>query len=326
MMKLPRRQFLHLAAGAVAIVLVTLFGHTAWSQTARTIKIIVPFPAGGVADTLARMLADQVGRAQGALMVVENRAGAGSVIGTEAAARAAPDGNTVLITSNTLLTNPHLRKVGYDALTSFDPICYLSRVPYVIAVNSTSRYHTLADFIEAARTKPGDLTLATTTAGMGQIAFEMLKRTADVKMTFVPYAGDAPAVSALLGEHVTSVLFTYAAVAPQVSAGKLRVLATVSPARIVQLPDVPTIAESGFGEIEADGWYGLFAPTRTPMDMRARLASWFSTALHAPEVKAKLAVLGHDSVAMCGAEFAVYLHKKFEEYGRVIREASIKAE
>jgi tripartite-type tricarboxylate transporter receptor subunit TctC len=168
-----KRQFLHLATGAIAIIFATLFGQTAWSQTARTIKIIVPFPAGGVGDTLARMLADQVGRAEGALMVVENRGGAGSVIGTEAAARAAPDGNTVLITSNTLLTNPHLRKVGYDALVSFDPICYLSRVPYVIAVNSTSRYHTFADFIDAARTKPGDLTLASTTAGMGQFAFEM---------------------------------------------------------------------------------------------------------------------------------------------------------
>jgi tripartite-type tricarboxylate transporter receptor subunit TctC len=136
-----KRHFCNLATGAVAIIFATLFGHTAWSQTARTIKIIVPFPAGGVGDTLARMLADQIGRAQGALMVVENRAGAGSVIGTEAAARAAPDGNTVLITSNGLLTNPHLRKVGYDALTSFDPICYLSRVPYVIAVNSTSLPH-----------------------------------------------------------------------------------------------------------------------------------------------------------------------------------------
>jgi tripartite-type tricarboxylate transporter receptor subunit TctC len=326
MMKLPRRQFLHLAAGVVAIVLVTLFGHTAWSQTARTIKIIVPFPAGGVGDTLARMLADQIGRAQGAQIVVENRAGAGSVIGTEAAARAAPDGNTVLLTSNTLLTNPHLRKVGYDALTSFEPICYLSRVPYVIAVNSTSPYRTLADFIDAARTKPGDLTLATTTASIGQIAFEMLKRTADVNMTLVPYAGDAPAVSALLGEHVTSVLFTYAAVAAQVSAGKLRVLATVSRERIAQLPGVPTVAEAGFGEIETDGWFGLFAPARTPTNMLARLASSFTTALHAPEIKAKLAVLGHEPVAMCGAEFAADLKKRFEEYGRVIREASIKAD
>jgi tripartite-type tricarboxylate transporter receptor subunit TctC len=140
------------------------------------------------------------------------------------------------------------------------------------------------------------------------------------------YAGDAPAVSALLGDHVASVLFTYAAVAAQVSAGKLRVLATVSRERIAQLPDVPTIAESGFGEIEADGWYGLFAPARTPIDMIAGLASWFTTALQAPEIKAKLAVLGHEPIAMCGAEFAAYLHKKFEEYGRVIREASIKAE
>jgi tripartite-type tricarboxylate transporter receptor subunit TctC len=321
-----KRHFCHLATGAFAIIFATLFGHTAWSQTARTIKIIVPFPAGGVGDTLARMLADQIGRGQGALMVVENRAGAGSVIGTEAAARAAPDGNTVLLTSNTLLTNPHLRKVGYDALTSFDPICYLSRVPYVIAVNSTSRYRTLADFIDAARTKPGDLTLAATTASIGQIAFEMLKRTADVNMTLVPYAGDAPAVSALLGEHVTSVLFTYAAVAAQVSAGKLRVLATFSRERIAQLPGVPTVAESGFGEIETDGWFGLLAPARTPMDMLARLTSSFTTALHAPEIAGKLAVLGHDPVAMCGAEFAAYLHKKFEEYGRVIREASIKAE
>jgi tripartite-type tricarboxylate transporter receptor subunit TctC len=271
-------------------------------------------------------LADQIGRVQGPLMNIENRAGAGSVIGTEAAARAAPDGNTVLITSNGLLTNPHLRKVGYDALTSFDPICYLSRAPYVIAVNSTSRYRTLADFIDAARTKPGDLTLAATTAGIGQIAFEMLKRTADVNVTFVPYAGDAPAVNALLGEHVTSVFFTYAAVAAQVSAGKLRVLATGSRERIEQLPDVPTITESGFGEIEADAWYGLFVPARTPKDTFAQLANWFTAALQAPEIKAKLAVLGHEPVAMCGAEFAAYLRKQFEEYGRIIREANIKAE
>jgi tripartite-type tricarboxylate transporter receptor subunit TctC len=325
-MKFPHRQFLHLATGAVVIVFVTLFGHTAWSQTARTIKIIVPYPAGGVADTLARMLADQIGRAHGSLMVVENRAGAGSVIGTEAAARAAPDGNTVLITSNGILTNPHLRKVGYDALTSFEPICYLSRVPYVIAVNSASRYRTLADFIDTARTKPGDLTVAATTAGIGQLALEMLKRTADVNVTFVPYAGDAPAVSALLGGHVTSVLFTYAAVASQLSAGKLRVLATVSRERTAQLPDVPTVAESGFGEVEADGWYGLFAPARTPKDALAQSASWFTAALQAPEIKAKFAVLGHEPVAMCSVEFAAHLRKQFEEYGRIIREANIKAE
>jgi tripartite-type tricarboxylate transporter receptor subunit TctC len=321
-----KRQFCNLATGAVAIIFATLFGHTAWPQTARTVKIIVPFPAGGVGDTLARMLADQIGRAHGPFMVVENRPGAGSVIGTEAAARAAPDGNTVLLTSNTILTNPHLRKVAYDALTSFQPICYLTRAPYVIAVNEAAPYRTLADFIDAARTKPGDMTLAATTGGMGQIGLEMLKRAAGVEITFVPYAGDAPAVNALLGKHVTSVFFTYAAVAAQVGAGKVRALAAASRERIGQLPNVPTIAESGFREVEADGWFALFAPARTPKETLAQLAGWFTAALRPPEITARFAVLGHEPVAMCGAEFAAYVRLKFEQYGRIIREASIKAE
>jgi tripartite-type tricarboxylate transporter receptor subunit TctC len=307
-----------------AMILAGISGD-AWSQT-RSIKIIVPFAAGGVADTLARMLADRISRTQGPQMVIENRAGAGSVIGTEAAARTAPDGNTVMLTSAALLANPHFRKVGYDALTSFEPVCYLTRSPFVIAVNSASPYRTLADLIRAARARPGDLTMASTPAGLGQIGFEMLKRAAGVEMTFVPYAGDAPAVNALLGDHVTSVFFTYSAVAAQVSAGKVRVLTAASRERIGQVPEVPTIAESGYGEIEADSWYGLFAPARTPKAAIARLAGRFTAALDVPEIKAMLAVLAHEPVAMCGAEFAAFLRKKFEEYGRIIREANIKAE
>jgi tripartite-type tricarboxylate transporter receptor subunit TctC len=132
--------------------------------------------------------------------------------------------------------------------------------------------------------------------------------------------------AALNPSHALEGVFTYATVAAQVSAGKVRVLAAASRERIEQLPDVPTIAESGYGEIEADGWYGLFAPARTPKGSLGRLAGWFTAALQAPEIKARLVVRGEEPVAMCGAEFAAYLRKKFEEYSRVIREANMKAE
>jgi tripartite-type tricarboxylate transporter receptor subunit TctC len=330
-MKFPRRRFLRLAAGAaglasVAISVIAVTGSAAWSQTSRTVKVVVPFTAGGVADTLARLLVEQIVRTQGPMVVIENRAGAGSVIGTEAVARATPDGNTVLLTSTSFATNPQLRKVNYDALTSFEPICYLTRIQSVIAVNSASPYRTLADLINAARAKPGDVTLAATQGGIGQMAFEMLKRAASVNMTFVAYPGDAPAVNALLGEHVTSVLFTYAAVAAQVSAGKLRVLAIASQERTKPLPEVLTIAESGYKDIDADTWYGVFAPARTPKETLAQLAGWFGTAVQSSEIKPKLAVLGHDPVGMCGADFGAFLRKRYDDYGRIVRETNIKVE
>ena len=324
--RFPRRPSVAAALAAVAVIFVNLSGHSAWSQTSRTIKVVVPFAAGGVGDTLARLLAEQIGRAHGPAMVIEDRPGADAVIGTEAVARAIPDGNTILLTSTTFATNPQLRKVNYDALTSFEPICYLTRIQLVVAVNSASPYRTLPDLINAARTNPGGLTLASTQGSIGQIAFEMLKRAANVNMTFVPYPSDAPAVNALLGEHLTSVLYTYAAVAAQAKAGKVRVLATASQERIKALPDVPTIAESGYKDVDADTWYGLFAPARTPKERLAQLANLFRTAVQSPEIQPRLDVLGHDPVGMCGADFRAFIRKKYEEYGRAIRELNIKVE
>jgi tripartite-type tricarboxylate transporter receptor subunit TctC len=248
------------------------------------------------------------------------------VIGTEAVARAVPDGNTAMLTSHGFATNPHLRKVNYDALTSFEPICQLTRTQFVIAVNSASPYRTLGEMIDAARAKPGDVTLASTPGGIGQIDFEVLKRATKVDMTFVPYPGDAPGVNALLGEHVTSVLFAYAAVAAQVGAGKLRVLAIPSQQRIKALPDVPTVAESGYKDIDADNWYGVFAPARTPKEKLAQLAGWFNAAVQSAEIKPRLDVLGHDPVGLCGADFGAFIRKQYDEYGRIIREANIKVE
>jgi tripartite-type tricarboxylate transporter receptor subunit TctC len=141
--RFPRRPSVGAALAAVVVIFVYLSGHSAWSQTSRAIKVVVPCAAGGVSETLARLLAEQIGRAHGPTMVIEDRPGAGAVIGTEAVARANPDGNTILLTSTTFATNPLLRKVNYDALTSFEPICYLTRIQSVVAVNSASPYHTL---------------------------------------------------------------------------------------------------------------------------------------------------------------------------------------
>lgn len=150
------------AAFAAAIVLALLSGHSAWSQTPRTVKIVVPYPPGGTADIVARLLAEQIGRMQGPAMVIENRAGAGTAIATEAVARSAPDGNTLLLTSPEFILTPLLRKANYDPLTSIEPICNLVSSPTVIVVNASSPYRTLADLFDAGRAKPGEVTMAST--------------------------------------------------------------------------------------------------------------------------------------------------------------------
>jgi len=327
-MKCPGRRFLHLAVAVVApfIVFFSVFGHEARSQT-RTIRIIVPFPPGGPTDFLARVLAEQIGRAQGPTIIVENRPGAGSVVGTDAASRAAPDGNTILMFSKESVINPHVRKVSYDPLHSFEPICRLVTSPTVYSVNSASPFRTLADLIDAARAKPDTLSLAASgPASPFQIGFEVLKRAADVRITFVPFPGGAPAVNALLGGHVTSTFGTYSIVSEHVKAGKLRVIATGSRTRLEALPDVPTVRELGYRGYEVDIWYGLVAPARTPKESIAELAGWLTAAMQVPEVRAKLAVQGLDPATMCGADFSALLRKQFDEYGQIIRDANIKAE
>src|SRR5271170_6536524 len=321
-----RRQFIRLAA-AVAAVALLLSGHGAWSQATRTIRIVVPVAPGGASDVQARLLAEQIGRAQGPTILIENRPGAGGMIGAEAVTRAAPDGNTLLIVAADLLIGPHLRKPNFDLLTGFEPVCYLVSVPTVIAVNSASPYRTLSDLLSAARAKPGDVTMASFgPATVFQIGFEMLKRAAKVDMTFVSYPGVAPAVNALLGEHVSSVFSSYSTASEQLNAGKLRALATGSRTRIVPLPEVPTVAESGYAGYEVEQWFGVLAPAKTPKQTLSQLAGWFSAALQAPETRRKLVAQGLFPVGTCGADFGTLIRKQYDEYGRVIREANIKPE
>jgi tripartite-type tricarboxylate transporter receptor subunit TctC len=213
-MKLPHRQFLHLAVAAAAVSLMVFTpSGAAWSQAVRTVKIVVPFPPGGSADILARLLGEQVGKAQGLSVVIENRPGGGASIAYEAVARAAPDGNTLVINGNSVVINPHLRKVNYDPLTSFEPVCYLVSSPQVYVVSPASPYRTLPDLIAAARARPGEITFATVGPATTQhIGFEQLRHAADLKVIYVPYPGGAPAVNALLGGHVAAVLANYSEV------------------------------------------------------------------------------------------------------------------
>jgi tripartite-type tricarboxylate transporter receptor subunit TctC len=330
-MKYLPRQNLHLtgliaAVAGLSVLSVTLSGHGASSQTPQNLKIVVPYAPGGAATVLARLLADKVERAQKGTTLVENRPGAGSVVGTEAVARAAPDGSTLLITNSAILINPHLRKQNYDPLTSFEPICNLVKTPLFITVNSASPYHTLNDFLAAARGKPGQMTFASFTGTGAHIAFEMLKHSARIDITFVPYPGSAPAITALLGEQITSISDNYATMAEHLNAGKLRALATFSPMRIESLPDIPTVSESGYKNSEVDEWFGLFAPAKTPKETVVQLVSWFSAAIELPDVKQKLAPLGLYPIRMCGADFTNLLQRQDDEYRRAIRDANLKVE
>jgi tripartite-type tricarboxylate transporter receptor subunit TctC len=328
-MKLSLRKALHLMAGAsiLAVVPISLTADLALSQATRTIKIVVPFPPGGGVDIVARLMADQISRVQRASVIVENRPGAGTLIATEAVARAAPDGNTILFLANSFVINAGLRKGAYDPLTSFEPVCLLTRSPNAVVVNSASPYRALSDLIADARAKPGNLTMAFQGPATSQhVAAEKLKRAAGIEMINVPFPGSAPAVNAILGGHVTALFVNYPAAAEQVSAGRVRVLATASRGRIDSMPDVPTVSEVVRKDFEEDVWNGAVVPAKTPREMIAQLADWLHAAILSAEVRPKLGVQGFSAAGTCGADFASFLREQVNEYGQLIRESNMKAE
>jgi tripartite-type tricarboxylate transporter receptor subunit TctC len=291
------------------------------------IKVIVPIPPGGSLDILARVLAEEIGRAQGVSMIVENRPGADTIVGTEAAARAAPDGKTLAMVGTGFVINPLLRKTHYDPATSFEPICQLAKLPTVIAVSSKSPYLTLSALFDVARANRGKLTLGSIgPASTTQLAFEKLKREANIDMTFVPFPGSAPAFDAVLGQHVTAYFGEASFVGAQVKAGNLRALAVASSARLKSMPEVPTLAEAGFPDISGELWFAAFAPAKTPKNITERLATIYAAALQAPGVRAKLASVGLEPVGICGAQFARILGEQIAQYRQTVRDAAIKVE
>jgi tripartite-type tricarboxylate transporter receptor subunit TctC len=316
------------AVAAIPLIAVWLLvlGASAWPQTVRTIRLIVPFPPGGAIDVLSRIVAEEVGRERGPTIVIENRPGAGTEIGTEAVVRAPADGGTLLMGSDALVTLSHFRKTSYDPLTDLVPICSLASTPTVIVVNSGSPFRTLSDLIRAAQARPDSLTYGSAPGSAVNVGFAMLAHAANIKMTFIPFGGTLPAVNALLGEHIDAAMVDYPAAIGQLRAGKLRALATGARQRIADLPEVPTVEESGFQDYELELWYGPFAPAKAPAETIAQLATSFGQAMKASEVKAKLALQQISPQVTCGADFAAFLRTRFDVFGRAIREANIKAE
>ena len=230
-MKRTRSGTIRVAIAAIAAAALLAFAPPAWPQAAQSIRLIVPYPPGGGIDVLARILADEVGRTQGQSIVIENRPGAGTEIGTEVVARAAPDGKTLLINNNAIVILPHERKVSYDLGTDFAPICNAASTPTVMVVNANSPYRSLQDIVTAARAKPGELTYG--------VAFEMLAHQGNFKVMFVPFGGTPPALNAVLGEHITIGFVDYPAAAGFIQAGKLRPVAVLAYAyrRAARRPD-----------------------------------------------------------------------------------------
>jgi tripartite-type tricarboxylate transporter receptor subunit TctC len=312
----------------VAVLLIASAATTpSLSQAARTIRIVVSVPAGGAIDSLVRILADEIARTSGQTIIIDSRPGGGGVIAAEAVARAAPDGNTLLVNTNGMIVNALLRRVNFDPLTSFEPICKLVTSPLVLVVNSASPYRTLNELVAGARAKPGELSFASVGPNSTQhLAIERFKRQAGIDITYVPYPGGAPAINALLGQHVSAVLQNFQEVKAQLDAGSLRAIAVPSARRIEPLPELPTIAESGFPDFDAEVWFGLVAPAKTPPATVAQLVGSFSRAVEAPEVKPKLAVQALYPDPRCGSEFAAHLRRQSDDYAQMVRALNIKGE
>ena len=314
----------YLGIACLTVIAFALGGPAAHAQSGRTIKIVVPYPPGSGPDITSRLMAEQISRTHNVSMVVENRPGGGTLIGTEAAMRAAPDGNTVLLVANSFVINPALKPQPYDVSGSFDPVCQLATTPMVFVVQGSSPYKKFDDLLAAARAKPGELSFGTSPASSLHVAVEVIKRAAKIDMTFVPYTGSGPAVNTLLGGHITSVMADYPTIVPHLKSGALRGLVTVSPKRVSEFPDIPTLIETKLSNYNAEIFYGMVVPAKTPPAATAQLADWFSAAMQAPDVKPKLAQQGLFSNVVCGKPFGEQMRKLVDEYTTIAREANIK--
>jgi tripartite-type tricarboxylate transporter receptor subunit TctC len=318
---LTRRLHVAILSAACAVIL-ALAGSSAWAQTRR---IIVPYTPGSGPDILARLMAEQIGAQSGANFVVENRPGGGTAIGTEVAARAEPDGNTVLQVANAFVVNAALRRGNYDIAKSFEPICQLAATPMILVVQGSAPYRSVQDLIAAAKAKPGQLSFASGGPATSlHIAIEVIRRATAIDVNYVPYGGSLPAINALMGGHVQAVVADYPTIVGQLKAGTLRGLATTSPQRVEALPDVPTLNETGVTRYEDGVFYGVVAPANTPAPQIKALSDSFIAALKAPAVQPKLAQQGLFPVGACGAPFGAFLRETVARYERVIKDANIQ--
>ena len=294
----------------------------------RPIRFIVPFAPGGSTDLLARFLAPRLTEALGQTVIVDNRGGAGGVIGAELAARAPADGYTIVLGSPGPLTiNPNLQKVPYDTLRDFAPITLATISPFTLVVHPSLPVNSVKDLVALAKAKPGSLNYGS--AGNGSVAHfstEQFKALAGVDIVHVPFKGSGPAVADLLGGRLHLMFENLPTIVPHVRTGKLRMLAVGTQTRSALVPEVPTVAESGVPGYESSTAFGVLAPARTPAAVIMRLNREAVKALQAADLKEKLSGLGLEAVGSTPQQYAAHLKDELAKYGRIVKSAGIKAD
>ena len=307
----------------------TLSWGSVWAQSdypTRPVKIVVPSPPGGGTDILARVLAQHFSKAFSQPFVVENKPGAGNMIGIESVARAPADGYTLLVVASTLALNSVLyKKVPYDPVRDFAPITIAATAPNVLVVNPGLPVKSLPEFIALAKAKPGALSYGTPGIGTSpHLSMELLKSMAGIDLQHVPYRGTAAAVTDVIGGQIAATFANALTAKPQVDSGRVRALAVSGPSRVEAFPAVPPVAEAGVPGYEAMQWYGVAAPAGTPAPIIARLHAEAAKALKSDEMKEKLALDGAQPVGSTPAEFAALIRRELDKWTRVVRAAGIE--
>src|SRR5215469_14058294 len=290
--------------------------------------LFVPFPPGGAVDIVARTLGDELARRWNGSIVVENRPGAGGMIATEAAAKAPPDGYTLIIVATGHALNPHLYpKLPYDSFKDFTPITLIGTSPNMALVRSDSPIKSIADLISAARARPGEISYGHAGNGTSpHLAGELLKSMAKIDITPIPYKGGAPALTDLIGGHIPMTFNNIPESIAQITAGTIRPLGVTTATRSPVLPNVPTIAESGLGGFDTGVWWGVLGPAGLTPEVRAKLAKDCSEAVNSATMKARLLQLGATPIGGSPEEFAALIRADYEKWGPIIKAAGIHGE
>ena len=312
-----------------AAVLSTATPIAAQTYPARTVNIVVPYPAGGSVDGVARILAQKLGESFGSSFIVENRAGgAGGTVGANAVAKAPPDGYTLMLTASVHVTTPFLFKnIPYDVVKDFTPITLVATGPLVVSTAPNVPANNLKEFFELVRKTPDKFTFATSSFGSaGHLAIELLKRQAGVNTLVIAYKGAGPMLNDIMGGQIQLIADPMLSSLPLAQAKKIKALAITSLKRVPAAPEIPTVEESGLEKLEFVSWYGLWGPKDMPADLVAKIQSHAVKVLAQPGVKQKLGVLGFEALGTTPAEFAKFIDKEMATYSKIIKDANIKAE
>jgi len=315
------------AAVAMAAMVAAAPFATAQDYPAKPVRLVVAYPPGGAVDFVARLLAEKLAASLGQPVIVENKAGAGGLVGSEQVAKAAPDGYTLLLgtVSSHAIAPSVYRKMPYDPVADFAPVTLVALTPYIITVNPDVPARTLAELIALAKAKPDALNFGSSGTGTTpHLAGELFNAMAGTKIHHVPYKGSAPMVTDLLGGQV-QVAFDNTVI-PNIKAGKLRGLAVTGPARLAAVPDIPTAADAGLPGYEAVGWMGLYAPKGTPAPVVARLAADTAKAMAAPDVREKLNGMGFQAMTDSPAAFDAYLRGETAKWAKAAKDANVQPE